>query len=133
VALITNGLPIFASKSLHFDTLSSYRLHHLSSPVSFLILAALRFRISGAYVSRQVKTAATETPARMRTIQLLQRQPRYWKTKPPIMGPVTGPLRGAMDQMDIARARYSSFVTSTTEPGLFAMKAAAKRALLKVS
>src|SRR5690348_9985768 len=46
-----------------------------------------------------------------------------------MMGPVVGPLSGAMLQSDMYRARCSSFAMSTTVPGLFEIKAAPNRAL----
>ena len=69
------------------------------------------------------------TPARIKASQLSHRHPRYWKTNPPMTGPVTGPFSGAMDHSDTVRARYSSVETSTMVPALFAIMAAPKIAL----
>lgn len=83
----------------------SYWHHHLGSPVCLRRRAALRLRMVGAYVSLTVSMRATHVPARTRTIQVAQRHPMYWKTKPPMMGPVTGPLKGATAKSDMVLAR----------------------------
>lgn len=45
----------------------------------------------------------------------------YCVTKPPIIGPKVGPLSGPMDQIEKAKARYSSVTISLTVPGELAI------------
>ena len=85
-------------------------------------------RMVGAYVSLTEIMSTQATAARIMAIQLAQRQPRYWYTNPPISGPVTGPLRGAIDHSDMQRAKYFSVEMSTTVPGELETRAAPNRA-----
>ena len=78
VPLMTNGRPMLTISSLHRDPLSSYLDHQRGSSISLRIRAALRFRISGPYVSRSVKRSTMATPDRIIGTQLVHRHPRYW-------------------------------------------------------
>ncbi|KAH9825506.1 hypothetical protein Tdes44962_MAKER10192 [Teratosphaeria destructans] len=60
--------------------------------------------------------------------QFVQRQPRYWKTKPPTTGPMAGPFMGPMLQIEKARARWWSSVMSLREPGALLIRADAQKA-----
>ena len=55
--------------------------------------------------------------------QFAQRQLVYWVTKPPMMGPNTGPFIGPMLHIEKTRARYSSETMSPMVPGAFAIHA----------
>ena len=100
----------------------AYLDHHLSSPVSFLILAALFCNRRGVYVSFIVAHKTHAQPDNIVTTQVDHLQPKYSDTKPPIKGPgyfviielliqilgdlpVTGPFKGAMLQTEMAKAR----------------------------
>lgn len=65
----------------------SKRHHHRESPVIFCLFLVFCRSKAGAYVSLTRNMRHNETPVHMSTSQLIQRHPRYWYTKPPMMGP----------------------------------------------
>ena len=58
------------------------------------MFADLARRIAGLYVSGIMKTMNQDVPEPIITTQFVHRQPRAWKTNPPMRGPITGPFIG---------------------------------------
>jgi hypothetical protein len=87
---MANGLLRLSFSSGQSCFFSSYRQNQRWSPVSFLRAAARFRRIAGAYVSLIMHTITKVTPEHIMTTQLVHLQPRYWYTKPPMRGPITG-------------------------------------------
>lgn len=110
----TNGRLKLTFISWAVDLAESYWHQYLSSSSSFLRLAAFCLSSTGAYVSLTVVIKMTAAPVRINTNQLSQRHPRYWYTKPPINGPVTGPFRGAMlHRLTVSRLPVSNLFDLT--------------------
>ena len=144
VKAISKGRERFMRSRVVSDFFCSYRHHQRDSPNSLRRARVFLMSIAGAYVSLQNRSKMKETPERIMTSQFVQRHPRYCEVKPPIMGPnwscqkehskgvaeihTTGPFKGPIDQTENTMERYSSVVTSPSEPGALAIKAAPAKA-----
>lgn len=129
VAASTKGRLMLILRRLSVEIFWSYWHQYRGSSFSFRSRAAFFLRMAGGYVSLSERMAKMVAPAMMRLTQFVHLHPLYWKIKPPIRGPKTGPLSGAMLYMDIPRERYSGLLMSTTVPGVFEIITAPKRAL----
>jgi hypothetical protein len=99
---------------------------------------ALAARRVGAYDSRRtrVETRVAEAMAMVRS-QKTERQPLAAVRKPPPMGPITGPRRGPMLQIDMALPRSRGMNMSATEPppmviGVLPTMPASKRKVMSI-
>lgn len=113
--------------------------------------AAFLWSRTGVYVSSMMQENINATPPRIKHIQFVHRQPRYWVTNPPTIGPNTikrkvrhcyvhilgcheerrelpGPFNGPILQIENANARLSSSTISATDPGAHEIIALAARA-----
>jgi hypothetical protein len=86
-------------------------------PFSFESLSARRRRSTGLYVSGTRQPAMTSiAPAQIAIKPLTHRQPSVIPKNPPIMGPSTGPIKGAALKIDMARPRSLALKTSAMTP-----------------
>ena len=72
--------------------------------------------MTGAYVSGSVHLSTAMTPAKIICTQNIQRQPTLSPTKPPMIGPRTGPPYGAAAKSAMAKPRSSLSHTSEIVP-----------------
>lgn len=89
VTAMTKGRLRFSLRISVRVSFRSKRDHQRESPVSSRIFEAFCCRRVGPYVSLRIRAHTRATPEKMSAIQHIQRQPRYWVTKPPMTGPRT--------------------------------------------
>ena len=80
-------------------------LFSLESPVAFLILCALLYKMLAEFVSGTRKKSTINTTAHSHvSSQIVQRRPFAWEAKPPTSGPNTGPSTPEAPKMPIQYA-----------------------------